>query len=213
MTDLRTALAWVAEGTALCRKAVAAFDEASYGAPSLLPGWSRKHVAAHLAGNAEALGNLVHWARTGERTPMYGSPEQRGAGIESGARLPADRLTAWFERSAQALHDAMTELTEAQWRAEVVTAQGRTVPASDIPWLRAREVMVHAVDLDADVRFTHLPEDFLAALRDDIGARRGAGTPAVLGPPAEVTAYLAGRPHRGVTTVGGSPAEPLPPWL
>ncbi|MFF9041809.1 maleylpyruvate isomerase family mycothiol-dependent enzyme [Streptomyces sp. NPDC014892] len=213
MTDLRTALAWVTEGTDLCRKALAGFDDASYGAPSLLPGWSRGHVVAHLAGNAEALGNLVHWARTGERTPMYSSPEQRNAGIESGARLPADRLTAWFERSAQTLHDAMTRLTDTQWHAEVVTAQGRTVPASDIPWLRGREVMVHAVDLDADVRFTDLPEDFLTALRDDIGTKRGESTPAVRGRPAEVTAYLAGRPYTAVTTVDGSPAEPLPPWL
>ena len=31
--------------------------------------------------------------------------------------------------------------------AEVVTAQGRTVPATEIPWLRAREVYVHVVDL------------------------------------------------------------------
>nr|WP_234354464.1 maleylpyruvate isomerase N-terminal domain-containing protein [Streptomyces sp. NRRL WC-3618] len=79
MTDLRTALTWVTEGTALCRKAIAELDETTYGSPSLLPGWSRRHVVAHLAGNAEALGNLVHWARTGEPTPMYRSPGQRDA--------------------------------------------------------------------------------------------------------------------------------------
>lgn len=213
MRDL-PALAWVAEGTDLCRKALDGLDETSYGAPSHLPGWTRKHVVAHLAGNAEAIGNLVHWARTGEPTPMYGSPEQRLADIESGAGLPGGRLTAWFEESARALADAMASLTEPQWRAEVVTAQGRTVPAGETPWMRAREVMVHAVDLGTGVRFADLPGEFLAALREDVLARHGPGNvPAVHGSPAEVTAYLTGRPCTGVTTSDGSPAGPLPPWL
>lgn len=212
--DLRTTLAWVAEGTALCRKILAGLDETSYDAPSTLPGWTRKHLVAHLAGNAEALGNLVHWARTGDPTPMYASPGQRNADIEAGARLPGARLTAWFEESAQILTDAMAALTAEQWRAEVVTAQGRTVPASEIPWLRAREVLVHAVDLDSGVRFADLPAEFRAELRVDILAKRGTtAVPTVLGAPAEVTAYLAGRPHEGVTTPDGTPAEPLPPWL
>lgn len=211
MRDLSTALAWIAEGTALCRKAVAGLDEAAYGEPSLLPGWSRKHVVAHLAGNAEALGNLLHWARTGERTPMYSSREQRDAGIESGAELPGARLTAWFEESARALDEALAAMTGEQWRAEVQTAQGRTVPASETPWMRSREVMVHAVDLGTGISFADLPEGFLDALREDILAKREI--PDVRGDLAEVTAYLAGRPYTGVVTADGSPAEPLPPWL
>ena len=214
MRDLRTALGWVAQGTARCRKAIAGLDEAAYDAPSRVPGWTRRHVVAHLAGNAEAIGNLVHWARTGRPTPMYSSPEQRRATIESGAALPGDRLTAWFDESALALADAMAGLTAEQWQAAVVTAQGRTVPASETPWMRSREVMVHAVDLGTGVRFADLPERFLAELRADILARRGPGAVGpVHGDPAEITAYLAGRPYTGVTTDGGSAAEPLPPWL
>ncbi|MET9084858.1 maleylpyruvate isomerase family mycothiol-dependent enzyme [Streptomyces sp. NPDC004237] len=214
MRDLDTTLTWVALGTSLCRKALAGLDETSYGAPSLLPGWTRAHVVAHLAGNAEAVGNLVHWARTGEPTPMYSSPEQRTTAIEVGTRLPTLELTTWFERSAQALDDAMAGLTDTHWRSEVVTAQGRTVPAGEIPWLRSREVMVHAVDLGTSVSFSDLPAEFLAELREDIRARRGsANVPAVHGDPAEVTAYLAGRPCTGVTTVDGAPVQPLGPWL
>ncbi|WP_286249687.1 maleylpyruvate isomerase family mycothiol-dependent enzyme [Streptomyces graminofaciens] len=214
MRTLRTTLAWVAEGTALCGKAVAGLDEEAYRAPSSLPGWTRGHVVAHVAANARALRNLVHWARTGEPTPMYSSPEQRLADIESGAGLPAARLTAWFEESAQQLAHAMAELTEEQWRAEVLTAQGRTVPASEVPWMRTREVMVHAVDLATGIRFTDLPGEFLAELRHDIVGKRGSDTvPAVQGSDADITAYLAGRSYTGVTTDDGSPAEPLAPWL
>jgi uncharacterized protein (TIGR03083 family) len=213
MRDLRTALDWVAEGTALCRKAIGGLDEVAYGEPSLLPGWTRKHVVAHLAGNAEAIGNLLRWARTGERTPMYSSPEQRNADIEAGARLPGVRVTAWFEQSARALDEALAATTSAQWLAQVVTAQGRTVPASETPWMRSREVMVHAVDLGAGVEFADLPPEFLSALREDILTRRAGAVPQIEGDPAQVTAYLAGRPYTGVTTVDGSPAEPLPAWL
>ncbi|MFF9808205.1 maleylpyruvate isomerase family mycothiol-dependent enzyme [Streptomyces coeruleorubidus] len=214
MRTLRTTLTWVAEGTELCRKAVADLDEASYSAPSLLPGWTRKHVVAHVAANARALRNLVHWARTGEPTPMYSSPEQRLADIESGAQLPAAWLTAWFEDTAQLLAYAMAELSEEQWRAPVVTAQGRTVPVSEVPWMRTRELMVHAVDLDTGVHFADLPEEFLAALRHDILGKRGSDTvPTVQGSDADITAYLAGRPYTGVTTGDGALAEPLTPWL
>ena len=214
MRDLATAFAWVTEGTALCRKAIDGLDEESFGAPSQLPGWSRKHLVAHLALNAEALGNLLHWARTGERTPMYSSQEQRNADIESGAKLPGGRLAAWFEESGHTLAGAMAAMTEQQWQAEVVTAQGRAVPASETVWMRSREVMVHAVDLGTGVRFADLPERFNAELRDDILTRRGKDNIiSVYGDPAEVTAFLAGRPYAGVTSGDGSPAEPLPPWL
>ena len=101
----------------------------------------------------------------------------------------------------------MATLTEDQWSAEVVTAQGRTVLADQTPWMRAREVMVHAVDLDAGITFVDLPPEFLAALRDDILAKRGPdAVPVVDGHPAQVAAYLAGRPYSGVTTM------PVPLW-
>ena len=198
---------WVAEGTALCRKALVDLD-----GPSLLPGWTRKHVTAHLALNAEALGNLVYWARTGEKRPMYASPDQRNADIETNARRPADELVAWFEESSRVLGESMAALTEEQWQARVQTAQGRDVPATQIPWLRSREVMIHAVDLGTGVTFADLPDDFLEKLCADIRAKRG-DVPELQGPLPEIAAYLAGRPYESVTTADGAPAEPLPPWL
>jgi maleylpyruvate isomerase len=200
-------MSWIAEGTALSRKALVELD-----GPSLLPGWTRKHVAAHLALNAEALGNLVHWARTGEERPMYASPEQRNSDIDAGALRPADELLAWFEESARTLTAAMATLTDEQWQARVRTAQGREVPAITIPWMRSREVMIHAVDLGTGVTFADLPTDFLEELCADIRAKRG-DVPDVRGPLPEVAAYLAGRPYQSVTTADGSPAQPLPPWL
>ncbi|WP_106398808.1 maleylpyruvate isomerase family mycothiol-dependent enzyme [Actinocorallia populi] len=229
------ALSWSATGTRLFLDAAAGWGEEQYLAPSGLPGWTRKHLVAHVAANADALGNLVRWAATGEETPMYSSMEQRNADIEAGSVKPAAELAAWLHGSADRLTAGTVALSSAQWDAEVVTAQGRTVPATEIPWLRAREVCVHAVDLAAGVSFADLPAGFLTALADDItGKRRNAPGPAVVltaadtgdgwelpgegdttavtGPLAEVAAYLAGRPH-ALTATDGSPAPALPAWL
>ncbi|GAA4970883.1 maleylpyruvate isomerase N-terminal domain-containing protein [Streptomyces hyderabadensis] len=62
-TDART---WVRIGTGLLLDAVAGLDEAAFKAPSALPDWTRKHLVAHVAANADPLCNLVHRAATGE---------------------------------------------------------------------------------------------------------------------------------------------------
>ncbi|WP_280421802.1 maleylpyruvate isomerase N-terminal domain-containing protein [Nocardia carnea] len=200
------ALAWVEHGTALFTAQIARFGEQQLPQPSILPGWTRKHLVAHVAANADALGNLVRWAETGERTPMYTSAEQRNADIAAGAQRSAAELAEWLNASAHELGAAMAALTGEQWRTEVVTAQGRTVPATEIPWLRAREVCVHAVDLGSDTTFADLPDDFLTALIADIRGKRGLDeVPA--GPLPEVAAYLAGRPHSLADVAD------LGPWL
>ncbi|WP_432876081.1 maleylpyruvate isomerase family mycothiol-dependent enzyme [Kribbella sp. CA-245084] len=198
---------WIDEGTAKCREALIDLD-----APSALPGWKRRHVAAHLSLNAEALGNLVHWARTGEERPMYPSPEARNADIEARALRPVDELRTWFDSSAATLNEVMAALSSEHWNATIRTAQGRPVPATDIPWMRSREVMIHAVDLGTGITFADLPPDFLEALCKDIRTKRG-DVPAVTATLPQLAAYLAGRSYSDVLTSDGRPAEPLPPWL
>ncbi|MFD7069750.1 maleylpyruvate isomerase family mycothiol-dependent enzyme [Streptomyces sp. NPDC059913] len=200
------ARAWARAGTELVLDAVADLDEAGFRADSALPGWTRGHLAAHVAANADALGNLVHWAATGEETPMYASAEARAEGIARGPALSADELRSWLTASARRLAEGLDALTDEQWHHPVVTAQGRTVPATELPWMRAREVCVHAVDLATGTAFTDLPDGFLTALADEIRDRRGlAGLPE--GPLPEIAAWLSGRPH----SLADAPA--LGPWL
>ena len=40
-------------------------------APSLLPGWTRAHVLAHLARSADAMRNVLIGARSGQDRPGY----------------------------------------------------------------------------------------------------------------------------------------------
>ncbi|MCW2682548.1 MAG: mycothiol-dependent maleylpyruvate isomerase [Blastococcus sp.] len=233
--DLAANRRWADDGTALFLRALAGLTDDSLEGPTELPDWTRMHLVAHVAGNAEALRNLASWAATGEETPMYSSPDQRNSDIRVGARRPPADVRRWAEDSALRLSAALAELSEEQWSHTVRTAQGRLVPAGEIPWLRAREVMIHSIDLDPTLSFDALPDDFLLALIDEVATRRsdGRGPALVLGAgdgrpswrvsgrgePSEVhgslgnvAAYLTGRPWTDLTaTVGAVPD--LPPWL
>ncbi len=165
---------------------------------------------------------------------MYTSPEQRDGDIRTGSQRSPDDLRRWAEQSHR-LATALDRLTDEHWARTVRTAQGRQVPASEIPWLRAREVMVHAVDLDPALGFSAHPEDFLRALVGEVVGRRSTGDQPALrlstddgrdswemsgrGVPTEVrgslsavATYLTGRPDADVTAPSGTVPD-LPPWL
>ena len=190
---------WMDACTMLFLDALDGLSDAELDAPTALPGWTRRHVVAHVHLNAEALRNLLHWARTGEVTSMYVSREARDADIERGATLPARQLRALVRESAAALAADMDALPEEAWRREVRTAQGRPVPATEIPWMRTREMAIHGVDLGAGIGFEDLPEGLTAALAVDAVRKHAAGA---AGP--GLAAWLTGRT---------SQAPVLEPWL
>jgi maleylpyruvate isomerase len=231
------ALEWVADGTRLLLAGLSRLGEAELDGPTLLPGWNRRYLLSHLANNAGALRNLLHWARTGEERRMYASGDQRAADIAAGATAPAAQLRSLVESSAQALRADLDTMPLEAWSAQVITAQGLTRYATEIPWMRVREVYIHAVDLDAGTSFGDLPASFLSALLDDIAARRstvgsspalsltaadtgatwqvkGEGDPVpVAAPLAPLAEWLAGRPVAGLLDTSGAPVPDLPAWL
>ena len=154
--DPATTLPWMRAGQSLVERIVADLSDDALRAPSGLSGWSAAHVVGHLARNAEALGRLVAWARTGVETPMYADREQRATDIEESATRPARVLREELTTTAEALDDALAALDANAWRAEVRSALGRPLPAAEIPWMRVREVWLHAVDLGAPVDRTGL---------------------------------------------------------
>jgi maleylpyruvate isomerase len=228
-------LAWMHDGTERLLADLAGLSDEALTRPTTLPGWNRRYLLAHVAANADALRNLVHWARTGEERRMYASPEQRDEGIAAGAALPASQLRAWIANSAAELAADLDALPAPAWDAKVITAQGLTRAASEIPWMRDRELYVHAVDLGAGTGFGDLPPDFLTMLLDDVTSRRstrgggpalavaasdtghaweiaGTGAPVpVTAPLADLAAYLTGRPGRRAPALTAAPD--LPAWL
>jgi maleylpyruvate isomerase len=229
--------AWMDEGYTFLSERLDRLDDERLGEPSGLAGWTRRHVIAHLGFNARALGRLVHWASTGERTPMYADDRTRLAEIEQGALLPAPQLRELVHTEQSRLHAALDGLDAAGWDATVVTGQGRQVPAREIPWLRTRELWVHAVDLRDGADFRDFPACLLDALITDVTAtwqRRGQppalvvaptdrdrewrvdvpGLPVrVLGRAGDLARWLTGRGVCEVRTCDGAPMPDTGHWL
>ncbi|MEC3982405.1 maleylpyruvate isomerase family mycothiol-dependent enzyme [Amycolatopsis sp. H20-H5] len=218
-SDLSRTLGWLAAGTAFLHAAVDRIPDDGLREPSGLPGWSRAHVVAHLARNAEALGRLAGWARTGVETPMYVNAQARNADIEASAVFPADVLREELAATSAGLDDALALLDDDTWQAAVRNAQGQSMPATTIPWMRTRETWLHTVDLAAGATVADLPADLLDALLGDVttalSAREGcpaamlepddrtrswrlgeAGGPVVAGSAASLVAWLTGRAPR-----------------
>jgi uncharacterized protein (TIGR03083 family) len=190
---------WLTDATALFLDGVDKLSDTDLDAPTGLPGWTRRHVVAHVHFNALALGRLVSWAATGTENRMYPSMERRNAEIAEGAALPAADLRRLVHASAEELAAALDALPTEAWTHEVVTAQGRTIAATEIPWMRAKEMAVHAVDLGAGTTFADLSDDLVTALLTDVVTKRVAG-----GEGAGLAAWLTGRTAE---------APALGPWL
>ena len=223
------ALRWWADGELRVAGVVDGIPDDDLTRPSALPDWSRAHVLAHLARNADALVNLLTWARTGVETPMYPSRAERDRGIETTAAQPPTQLRDDFVGACARLAVAVESMPAKAWTATVRSGQGKEIPATDVPWMRAKEIWVHGTDLAAGLSFADLPSDFCAALVDDVLAlfasrdqdlgvtvvatdvdrTWGSGSTTVEGPAAAVAAWLTRSDASGLK--GDVP--PPPAWL
>ncbi|MET7802726.1 maleylpyruvate isomerase family mycothiol-dependent enzyme [Streptomyces decoyicus] len=145
--DFPRDVAAVREATDRLLVAVSKLDDAAIGEPSLLPGWTRGHVLTHLARNADALGNLLTWARTDVRTPMYAGPEARQADIERGADRPLAAHLEDLKETAARFDTAMDALPEARRAYEVEMRNDVIERADRLPLRRLAELELHHVDL------------------------------------------------------------------
>jgi maleylpyruvate isomerase len=235
-----TSLAWAADGAAHLRGMMTRMADDAFAAPSALPDWTRAHVLTHLARNADAMANLLEWARTGVRTPAYVSREQRDADIAKGAERAPAEIRADVLASSDRLAAVVRAMPERAWSATVQSTRGEPIPASDVPWWRAREVWIHTVDLDAGASFADLPRPMLHELLTDVTANFEArpdfpplvlvpndeprtwtvgdsaadGATEVRGPIAELAAWLLGRSKgRNLRTGQGTRPPKLPAWI
>ncbi|WEO98103.1 maleylpyruvate isomerase family mycothiol-dependent enzyme [Streptomyces sp. FXJ1.172] len=194
MNDHAHDLACVRDATERLLDAVAELDNASLAEPSRLPGWSRGHVLAHLARNADALVNVL------EGRPMYSSAEARNADIERDAPRDIETQAADLRESAarfQALGEA-----PADWSRTVELRNGVTDSASRVPFRRWAEVELHHVDLGIGYELEDLPAEFTEREIDFL-AQRFAGHEAV--PPTGLSAG----DGRAWTTGGGAQGAPV----
>lgn len=117
-------------------------------APTTLPGWTRAHVATHLARNADVLRRFV--------TRLASRPELERDDIvqdlEAGSRRSPLDIQIDLDTSSGLLNDAFDQLTVEKWATPLWgSLDGLTV--SDLPMLRLNEVVLHHVDLDCGFVF------------------------------------------------------------
>ena len=130
--------------------------------PSLLPGWTRAHVLAHVARNADAMRNLLAGARSGQNRPAYASAQARDADIETGARMNAKDLADDLAEAAMAFRTVARELPDDAWRFRVRMLDSEPFPAADLLTRRLVEVELHHSDLDVG----YGPADWPAAFAE-----------------------------------------------
>jgi maleylpyruvate isomerase len=160
-------------------QALTVLDDESVRRPSLLPGWSRAHVVAHLSRNADAFTRVLGQVAAGEPASMYASADARDAEIEDTvARLDLAGL----------VEDALAStarLTEAFWACEADPGTPYTrVPDGDQSWplhsvgpRRRAEVEIHHSDLGVGYEPATWPADFSSHLvrqrQEDLAAAGG----------------------------------------
>jgi maleylpyruvate isomerase len=185
--DVSLTLPWMREGTEQFLVVVESLSDSDFRTASRLPGWRKAHVVGHVARNAEALTRLAMWARTGVETPMYADRSQRAAEIEESAALPPQELRTSLVDSAERLDRELGRLEPGGWTAQVRSALGRTIPAAEVPWMRIREVWLHATDLGNEKLLAEIPDGVLDLLLDDVCANLSGkdGCPSVTVAPVD----------------------------
>jgi maleylpyruvate isomerase len=194
-------------------RTVDAMADFQFTEPSLLPGWTRGHVVAHLVLNAEGLAGALEGVREERPVPMYASQEARESDIEklSGAdpAVLRDRLLA----STSVIQEGVEELPEELYGARIERTPGsdRTFTAGRVAEMRLREVEIHHADLDLAYTWAEWPSDFTVLLLENRGMVHdgppftaqavdlgrswtfGEGGPTVSGPGALLAWWATGR--------------------
>lgn len=179
--------------------AVASMSASQACRPSLLPGWSRRHVVAHVVLNAEGFIEVSTALQAQRVALMYpAGVEARDAAIAQLSTAPLDVLQSRLRSANSQFIDAWASPPPA---GHCATAAGHpTFASSSVLQRRLRELQVHLIDLGLhDFGVEHWTEGFVnsdlhlqwptvshrttqaADVRDEFGARwmANAGTASV----------------------------------
>ncbi|HHU38456.1 MAG TPA: maleylpyruvate isomerase family mycothiol-dependent enzyme [Propionibacterium sp.] len=203
----------IAMATQALLRSTVRIEEPDWREPSLLPGWSRAHVASHVCRNADALRGVIAAARQGDPAPLYPSSAAKFNEIERGAERTGLELHVDLDTSAGELANLCERVED--WMVPVRLLGGE-FPLSLVTIIRLHELMLHHLDLDVDFTWEDIDlvparwmlEWMILLLRDeeglpaidiesDSGVSATLGTEGkrrtVAGPDAALWAWLTGR--------------------
>lgn len=136
-----------------------ALPDDAWAAPSVCEGWSRSHVLAHVALNAEGLAGALRGLTEGVPTAMYASNEQRAADILELAAAPPAAIRSRLQSSAEAFDHALAALGVTADERFERTPGGQLLRAGVVPLLRLREVEIHHADLEVGYAHPDWPRE------------------------------------------------------
>lgn len=201
---------WKADATQRLLGYTIGISDEDWHAATPLPGWSRAHVATHIARNADHLREHVEAVLAGRPQPPAPTAAERMAALELGADRDGLELQIDLDTSAGALQQALDRVDD--WTPPV-ELHGEVRPLAALPLSRLHELCLHHIDLDCGfgpdavepgaaawlLRWVldRLAGTDLPALRvegDSLVAELGQGEPrSVSGSDARLWAWLSGR--------------------
>ncbi|MDQ0146484.1 maleylpyruvate isomerase family mycothiol-dependent enzyme [Pseudarthrobacter niigatensis] len=151
-------------------------------ASSTLPGWSRGHLLAHVAGICNALARQVEYGRRGETVELYdGGVDGRNRAIELAAGHSLEDHREDVAAAVQRALAAFDALGEDEWQTRIAFRDGVIFDAGLALW---RELVIHTADLDTGSGPETWNRAFCSHLFDFLAARVPAETRLVLQPMA-----------------------------
>lgn len=157
-------LGWARRGSAYFARKLNELSDDELAGPSLVAGWTRRHVAAWIGYQARALARLVERARTGADLHMFDRPEQRAEEIADGATLPTGALRHLVTHAEIHLNVEWRELLDRDWDSPLNGHDDEPATARQTGWIRAREIWLQALALGNGGTLRDAPADFLRAL-------------------------------------------------
>jgi maleylpyruvate isomerase len=132
--------------------------------PSLLPGWSRGHVLAHCARDADGQTRMLLGVMRSDVVAQYpGGDAQRDADIEAGAARPARLILEDTRAAIDRVEDVWRRMPPEAWSRPAAARIGPR-PAWMSVWARWRETEIHHVDLDAGYTHGRWPAEFVGLM-------------------------------------------------
>jgi maleylpyruvate isomerase len=241
-SDREVASDLLGEASTRVLRTVDGFHGADWVTPSLLPAWTRAHVVAHLALNAEGMARALRGVVAdedeydGPRT-MYDSDEKRDADIDELAVAETSEIRDRLLAGTTVLREAIDALPSDRWETRVErTPRGRAIRVGAFPGMRLRELEIHHVDLDSGYTPADWTLEFAEHLVDamvkrldpsraveirPLDSRRtwvvGDGeseypVPVVTGPAAQIGWWLTGRPAPDTVTCSHGELPEIEGW-
>ncbi|GAB3549399.1 maleylpyruvate isomerase family mycothiol-dependent enzyme [Arthrobacter tumbae] len=216
----------------------AGLDDDALAAPSVLPGWSRGFVLAHVEGVCRAMTRQLEYAARGETVDFYDDgSDGRNRDIERRAQRATEEQLHSLTDAVSTAVAVFAGVTGSEWTTRISYRDGTVRDGALALW---RELVIHASDLglrrtslDWDNAFCHYLFEFLEARipagtaikLQPLGEQprtllSGSGTPArtvvVTGLLQDIAAWLAGRqPLGGLNATAAADGVDLPellPW-